>query len=105
MSEADIQKTAVITQFGLFEYVYMPFDLRNALATFQHFMDALYRDMDNVFVYVDDILITSESEAQPLFDLEKVFKILDRAGLKLSLNKCTFMVDGVKFSRHHLSSD
>ncbi len=41
MAAQDIAKTAIITPFGLFEYLFMPFGLRNAAQTFQRFMDSL----------------------------------------------------------------
>ena len=71
MREDDIEKTAVITPFGLFEYVYMPFGLRNAGATFQRFMDHIFLGVDFVFAYLDDILIFSDNEEQHLEHLEK----------------------------------
>jgi hypothetical protein len=36
---SDIQKTSITTPFGLFEFPFMSFGLRNAAQTFQHFMD------------------------------------------------------------------
>ena len=36
---ADIPKTAIVTPFGLFKFVHMPFGLRNAAQTFQRFID------------------------------------------------------------------
>ena len=60
MSE-DIEKTTVATPFGLFEYVYMPFGLWNATATFQRFMDNIM-NTKCVFIYLDDILIYSEDK-------------------------------------------
>ena len=47
---ADIPKTAITTPFGLFEYVHMPFGLRNAAQTFQRFIDQVLRDLP--FCYV-----------------------------------------------------
>ncbi len=41
MAAQDIAKTAIITPFGLFEYLFMPFGLRNTAQTFQRFMDSL----------------------------------------------------------------
>ena len=48
----DIQKTAIITPFGL---------LRNAAQTFQRFMDEILKDLDFCFAYLDDILVFSRS--------------------------------------------
>ena len=52
----DIQKTAITTPFGLFEF---PFVLRNAAQTFQSFMDDVLKDLDFCFAYIDDILVFS----------------------------------------------
>ena len=52
----DVTKTAVITPFGLFEFKRMPYGLRNAAQTLQRFMDEVCRDLDFVFVFIDDIL-------------------------------------------------
>ena len=58
---ADVHKTAVTTPFGLFEFVRMPFWLRNAAQTFQRFMDQVFRGLDFCYVYIDDLLIASKS--------------------------------------------
>lgn len=57
----DIPKTAVITPFGFFEFVRMPFGLRNAAQTFQRFIHDILREFPFCFVYLDDILIASSS--------------------------------------------
>ncbi|KAG5322722.1 RTJK polymerase, partial [Pseudoatta argentina] len=44
--ESDISKTAIITPFGLFEFLYMIFGLRNAAQTFQRFMDRVTARLD-----------------------------------------------------------
>nr|CDS28369.1 gag pol polyprotein [Hymenolepis microstoma] len=59
MAPKDIAKRAVITPFGLFEYLCMPFDLRDAAQSFQRFMDQVFRGLDFVFTYIDDVLIAS----------------------------------------------
>ncbi len=57
MEEADIPKTAVATPFGLFEFLRMPFGLRNAAQTFHRFIDEVFQGLDFVFTYIDDILV------------------------------------------------
>ena len=57
MNENDIRKTAVTTPFGKYEWLCMPMGLRNSGASFQRLMDNLFRDLDCVFNYLDDILI------------------------------------------------
>ena len=59
--QEDIPKTAIITPFGLYEYLMMPYGLRNAAQTFQRFMDQVCRELSFVFVYMDDILVASNT--------------------------------------------
>jgi hypothetical protein len=54
-------KTAIITPFGLYEFLRMPFGLKNAAQAFQRLMDGVLRGVDFVFVYLDDILVASSS--------------------------------------------
>lgn len=76
VAQEDIHKTAITTPFGMFEFLRMPFGLRNAAQTFQRFMNEVLGDLDFVFVYIDDILVGSENEEQHLTHLEEVFKRL-----------------------------
>ncbi|XP_076065023.1 uncharacterized protein LOC143039056 [Oratosquilla oratoria] len=58
-----IPKTAITTPFGLYEYVRMPFGLKNAAQTFQRFIDEVLRGLPFCFAYIDDLLIASPDEA------------------------------------------
>ena len=60
VAECDIQKTAVTTPFGLFEYLFMPFGLRNAAQTFQRHIDTIFADTSFVIAYIDDIIVGSK---------------------------------------------
>jgi len=100
----DIQKTAVSTPFGLFEYVAMPFGLRNAAQTFQRHMDSIFRQFPFVTVYLDDILIASVDERSHIKHLQQVFEQLSLHHLRLNLKKCSFLQSSVSFLGHHISA-
>lgn len=85
--EADIPKTAIITSFGLFEFVVMPFGLK---CTFQRYVDSVLRGLEFVYCYVDDIIIASEKPKEHLEHIRIVFDKLEENGLKISLSKCNF---------------
>jgi len=57
----NIPKKALITPFGLFEFLRILFGLTNAAHTFLCLMDTLLRDLPFLFVYLDDILVSSSS--------------------------------------------
>ena len=59
VTEQDILKTAIITLFGLFEFLRMPLGLKNAAQAFQRLMDGMLRHITFAFVYLDDILVAS----------------------------------------------
>ncbi|CAG7785549.1 unnamed protein product, partial [Allacma fusca] len=105
VNEADIEKTAITTPFGLFEFPFMPFGLRNAAQTFQRFMHELTRDLDFVFVYIDDIIVASTSESEHLRHLEILFKRLQDYGVTINVAKCCFGASIVKFLGHEISPD
>ena len=88
VADADIRKTAVITPFGLFIFPRTPFGLKNAGQDFQRLMDAILGDIPRVYVYIDDILVASETLEQHLADLETVFKALSANGLVIKRAKC-----------------
>jgi hypothetical protein len=81
MHAADIPKTAIITPFGLWEFLRMTFGLRNAGSTFQRYMDRVLSGLDFIFVYLDDVIIASHSEEEHLQHLGILFQRLSDASL------------------------
>jgi hypothetical protein len=92
MHPADILKTAIITPFGLFEFLRLTFGLRNPGRTFKRLMDRVLAGLAFVFVYLDNIIIASPSMEQHQPDVEEVFRRLQVAGLVINFEKCTFAV-------------
>ena len=73
MAPDSIPKTAIFTPFGLWEFLHMPFGLKNATQTFQRLMDGVFQNLDFAFVYLDDILVASKSESQHRDHLKTIF--------------------------------
>ena len=92
MATDSIPRTGIATPFGLWEFLRMPFGLKNAAQTFQRLMDGIFQQLPFVFVYLDDILVTSKSKTQHLTHLEQVFQLLANNGLVINKTKCLFGV-------------
>ncbi|UYV71992.1 hypothetical protein LAZ67_9001493, partial [Cordylochernes scorpioides] len=104
IAEEDKPKTAIITPFGLFEFNVMSFGLRNATATFQRFMHEVLRNLDFAFVYLDDILVASETEEEHYSHLETLFSRLNSYGLRINLSKSKFLVQEIDFLGYLITS-
>jgi hypothetical protein len=102
VAAADIPKTAIITPFGLFEFLRMPFSLRNAGMTFQRLMDSLLGRLPFAFVYLDDILVASPSAAEHQRHLAAVLSVLQDNGLVVNAEKCKFGQPSMEFLGHSI---
>ena len=100
---ADVPKMAIATPFGLFEFTRMPFGLKTAAQTFQRLMDSVTAKLRGVFVYIDDVLVASETAEQHESDLRQLFGALKRCGLVLNRDKCVFGVSEIQFLGHTVS--
>ena len=93
----DQAKTAFITEYGLFEWTRMSFGFANAPSVFQRAMDAVFGDMEQVIVYIDDIVIATETEEEHMTVLLEVFRRLRKHSMTLRLIKCKFFQSSVKY--------
>lgn len=112
----DVEKTAITTPFGLYEFQCMTFGLRNAAQTFQRFMNnTVLKDFefDNVgsdkndfyFCYLDDILVASSSVEAHVEHLESIFRRLDKFGITINLAKCNFGQEKLEFLGYEITLD
>ncbi|GJP51448.1 hypothetical protein CLOM_g10609, partial [Closterium sp. NIES-68] len=103
----DCHKTAFRTRYGSYEYTVMPFGLMNVPSTFQLTMNGVFRDLLDkcVIVYLDDILIYSQTQEQHLRDLEQVFQRLQEHRLITKGSKCEFLKSELEFLGHVVGAD
>lgn len=96
---SDIEKTAFNSKYGQFEYLVMPMGLCNAPATFQSLMNRIFHDCIDRFlvVYIDDILIYSNTKEEHLQHIRAVLERLRQHELYASPKKCTFMNTETEF--------
>ncbi|GKV06953.1 hypothetical protein SLEP1_g18770 [Rubroshorea leprosula] len=101
IADADVPKTAFRCPgaVGTFKWVVMPFGLKNAGATYQRAMNAIFHDMIGKFmeIYIDDVVVKSHGEADHLVHLRKAFERMRQHGLKMNPLKCAFGVSAGNF--------
>ena len=102
IKEGDEWKTAVRARYGLFEYFVTPFGLTNAPATFQRFITDVLREYMDVtcVIYLDDILLFFENEAEHTEHVKQILAKLQEAKLYTKLSKCQFSVKKTEFLRY-----
>jgi len=100
IKEGDEWKAAFRTNLGLFEPTVMFFGLTNSPATFQSFMNSIFKpliDRGVIAVYMDDILVFTETQEQHTTVVRDVLKILRENNLFLKPEKCTFHQPEVEY--------
>ena len=103
----DRPKTAFTCQSGLFEFNVMPFGLTNAPSSFERLMEKVLSGLqyDICLLYLDDIIIKSETFEEHVVNLKKVFDRLRDSNLRLSPKKCTIFQHKVQFLGHVVSEE
>ena len=100
--EIDVPKTAFRTRYGHFEFTVIPFGLTNAPTAFMDLMHRIFQPyLDQfVIVFVDDILIYSQSEWEHEYHLRIVLQLLRDHQLYAKFSKCEFWLTDVRFLGH-----
>lgn len=105
MNPKDIEKTAFSVNNGKYEYVRMPFGLKNAPSIFQRAMDNILRPYVGKIchIYIDDIIIYSETLEQHIRDIDTIMYELERAHMKISIEKSRLFEKEVEFLGYVIS--
>ena len=108
MSEKSRQYTAfMVGSLGMYEFLRMPYGLCNAPAMFQRLMQNCLGELNLTYtlVYLDDVIVYSNTEEDHLRRLQAVFEQFHEHGLKLKPSKCSFLHKEITFLGHEVSTD
>ncbi|CAL9013023.1 unnamed protein product [Prunus brigantina] len=98
MDESDRYKTAFVTPFGHYEWNVMPFGLKNAPSEFQNIVNEIFNPYSHFsIVYIDDVLIFSQTLEQHWKHLHKFLEIVKTNGLVVSAKKIKLFQTNVRF--------
>ena len=100
IKEGDEWKGAFTTHIGLFEPTVMFFEMTNSPVTFQAMMNKILRDLINkgkVAVFVDDVLVRTETEEGHDEIIEEILRRLEENDLYIKPEKCMWKVRKIGF--------
>ena len=84
--------------FGKFEYLRMPFGLRNASTTFQRAMENILSELYELSSpYIDDVVIYSFIWEDHLIHIDRVLKALTEHGLTIKPSKCVWAAQQIEY--------
>lgn len=105
MHKNSIAKTAFSTDTGHFEFIRMPFGLKNGPPTFARLMSEVLSGIPHCVTYLDDIIVFSTGLEEHINDLKSVFNRLRAANLKIQPDKTTFCKKEVNYLGHIVTPD
>lgn len=106
LREADMEKLAFTSSYGLYEWKRLPFGFRNSPAIFQRAIRQILHKHQISFAlnYFDDIIIFSQNFEEHLEHLKKIFQIFHLENIKLKLSKCQFAQTKIKFLGYEIEN-
>ena len=90
---SDRKKTAFRWRNNVYHYVGAPFGFKNIPQDFQQIMDRIFTDMDFVLVYIDDLIVASDSHEEHARHVQAVIERLNEVNLRANKDKCLFAYD------------
>ena len=107
LDEDSKPKSAFTTRYGQYQFTRLPFGLATAPAAFQSLMDQVLAGLNHekLMVYIDDILVFSETFEEHIETLNETFKRLHAAGLKTNPAKCDWSRTALAFCGHIVNQE
>ncbi|MBW0535469.1 hypothetical protein O181_075184 [Austropuccinia psidii MF-1] len=93
----------IIVHCGIFEYLRMPFGIKNAPSNYQRMINAIFPEELSegwLIIYIDDIIIFSKTWDSHFSRLERVLEKIVQVSMKISLKKCHFAYSELKALGH-----
>lgn len=108
VDEESIKFTSFVTPLGQFEYMLVPFGLKNSPAMFMRFINAAFRELldeQKVVIYMDDILVAIATVERNLDVLNEVYNVLNKNLLTLRLDKYSFLKSKITYLGYEVDAD
>ncbi|XP_058449274.1 uncharacterized protein LOC131429244 [Malaya genurostris] len=105
LDEESRELTTFLAENGMYRFTRLMFGVNCAPEIFQREMTRLFIGMENVIVYIDDILVFTKSLEELRITVRKVLEILRINNLTLNNNKCEFDKERIKFLGHQLDGE
>ena len=104
LAEEAKEISAFVTPFGLYEFNVLAFGFRNAPATFQRMVNDVVRGIEGIEVYIDDIVIFTDTWEDHVCKLKLLFDRLREANLTVNLDKSVFVKTEVTYLGHRVGN-
>ena len=103
--EEDVKKTAFVTSDGNYEFIRMPFGMKNSGEILVRELRMLISDLENVDSYIDDLIVYMEDWDTYIRVLDKLMNRLQLANRTARPTKCVFGAKSVEFLGHQVGFD
>ena len=100
LCDEDKPKTAFYALDKLYEFNRVPFGLKNAVACCTRVLSEVFKDIPNVIIYLDDVLVIGGTKAEHDEALLAVFRAIEKFNLSLNLKKCMFNQTSICYLGH-----
>lgn len=108
VAETSRKYTSFVTPFGQYEWNRMPFGLKMGPSNFQRYINKIFEKLiaaKKIVVYVDDILLASQTVEEHLEILREVFMLLKENDMELRLDKCKFLVEQMNYLGYKVNAE
>jgi Reverse transcriptase (RNA-dependent DNA polymerase) len=98
----DRDKTTSTSQYGIYRFLRLPFELRNTPATSQSYIDIILSGvkLKTCLVYLDDVIVFSKSKKDHIAHVAEALTLMGNAGLSLKLKQCHFFAETDDYLGH-----